>query len=159
MAIWQTLLRRERVGIQENFFHLGGHSFLVARLAAEISKRLKFQMPMATLFQTPTIESLARRLADENWASPWSSLVPLQPQGSKPPLFFVHGWGGDVFGFLELARHLPPDQPTYGIQAVGLDGKSERHITIEQMAAHYVGEIISFQPEGRFIWRGIRWAG
>ena len=158
-TIWQTVLRRERVGIQDNFFHLGGHSLLVAQLTAEIDKQLKFKIPIATLFQTPTIESLTRRIVDENWAPPWSSLVPLQPQGSKPPLFFVHGWGGDVFVFLELTKHLPPDQPVYGIQAVGLDGKTPRHITIEEMASHYIKEIISFQPTGPIYLGGFSMGG
>jgi aspartate racemase len=56
--------------------------------------------------------------------------------------------GGDVFVFLELAALLGPDQPTYGIQAVGLDGKSARPVSVEDLAANYVKEIISFQPAG-----------
>ena len=79
---------------------------------------------------------------------PWSSLVPLQPHGSKPPLFFVHGQRGEVFSFVELSRLLGPHQPCYGIQAVGLDGKCARHTTFEDMAAHYIKEIVSFQPDG-----------
>jgi len=147
IRIWRRLFQREGISRRDNFFALGGHSLLAARLAAEIDKLLKCKLPIATLFQSPTIESLARRLADNNWAPPWSSLVPLQPLGSKPPLFFVHGWGGDVYGHLKLAKLLPPDQPSYGIQAVGLDGKSTRQITVEDMAAHYVTEIVSFQPD------------
>jgi thioesterase domain-containing protein len=76
--------------------------------------------------------------------------VPLQPHGSKPPLYLIHGWGGDVFGFVGLAQALAPDQPVYGIQAVGLDGKAPRHTSVDQMAAHYVTEICSFQPEGPY---------
>jgi aspartate racemase len=124
-----------------------------------MDKRFKCKIPIATLFQSPTIELLARRLTDENWAPAWTSLVPLQSQGSKPPLFLVHGWGGDVFVFLDLARLLPPDQPIYGIQAVGLDGKSPRHICIEEMAAHYVKEIVSFQPDGPIYLAGFSMGG
>jgi amino acid adenylation domain-containing protein len=157
--IWRRLFQRKDVGRQDNFFALGGHSLLAARLAAEIDKLIGCKLPIASLFQSPTIESLARRLTDENWAPPWSSLVPLQPLGSKPPLFFIHGLGGDVYGFLELAKLLPPDQPSYGIQAVGLDGKSPRHTTVEEMAAHYVKEIISFQPDGSFYLTGYSMGG
>jgi amino acid adenylation domain-containing protein len=159
IRIWRRLFRRENIGRHDNFFALGGHSLLAARLAAEIDKLLKCKLPIAALFQSPTIESLARRLADENWAPPWSSLVPLQPLGSKPPLFFVHGWGGDVYCFLELIKLLPPDQPCYGVQAVGLDGKSARHATVEEMAAHYVKEITSFQPDGAFYLTGYSLGG
>jgi amino acid adenylation domain-containing protein len=157
--IWRRLFQREDIGRRDNFFALGGHSLMAARMAAEIDKRLGGKLPIAALFQSPTIESLARRLTDENWAPLWSSLVPLQPQGSRPPLFLVHGWGGDVFVFLELAKLLPPDQPTYGVQAVGLDGRSARHITIEEMATHYVREIVSFQPDGPIYLAGFSMGG
>jgi amino acid adenylation domain-containing protein len=148
VRLWRRLFQREDIGTQDNFFELGGHSLLAARLAAQIDRWVGCKLPIATLFQTPTIELLARRMADENWVPAWSSLVPLHPQGSRPPLFLIHGWGGDVFCFLELAAMLGPDQPVYGIQAVGLDGKSARHTTVEAMAAHYVREIVSFQPAG-----------
>ena len=148
IRIWQRIFQRKDIGRQDNFFLLGGHSLLAAQLAVEIEKILEYKIPIASLFQSPTIDSLARRIADENWALRWSSLVPLQPNGTKPPLFCIHGIRGDAYVFLEFSRLLPPDQPSYGIQAVGLDGKSERHISVEEMAAHYVEEITSFQTEG-----------
>ncbi len=148
IRIWRRLFQREDIDRHDNFFALGGHSLLAARLGAEINQLLGRKLPIAAVFQSPTVETMARRLGDENWAPPWSSLVPLQPHGSKPPIFFVHGINGDVYGFVELAKLLPADQPSYGIQAVGLDGQSERHVTIEDMAAYYVKEIISLQPEG-----------
>ena len=159
IRIWRRLFQREDIGRQDNFFALGGHSLMAVRLTAEIDKLLGCKLPIATLFQSSTVESLAQRLADENWAPAWRSLVPLQPQGSKPPLFLVHGWGGDVFVFLELAKLLPPDQPSYGIQAVGLDGKSARHTTVEGMAASYVKEIISFQQDGPIYLAGFSMGG
>jgi FkbH-like protein len=157
--IWEQLLRINRVGVHDNFFELGGHSLLAARLAAEVNNRFGCKLPIAALFQSPTVESLTRRLTEEHWAPPWSSLVPLQPLGAKPPFFLVHGWGGDVYGFLGLAQLLAPDQPAYGLQAVGLDGKAPRHITVEDMAAHYVQEIRSFQPEGPYFLGGYSMGG
>jgi amino acid adenylation domain-containing protein len=158
-GIWQRLFNRQDIGIHDNFFDLGGHSLQAVRVAAEIGKLLGCKLPIAALFQSPTVESLARRLTDEQWAPAWSSLVPLQPLGTKPPLFLVHGWGGDVYVFLGLAQLLAPDQPVYGIQALGLDGKAERHITVESMAAHYVEEIRSFQPEGPYFLGGYSLGG
>ncbi len=157
--IWQRLFQRDDIGRQDNFFALGGHSLLATRLAAEIDKLLGCKLPIAALFQSPTMESLARRLHDEDWAPPWSSLVPLQPRGSRPPLFFVHGSAGDVYGVLDLAGRIGPDQPSYGIQAVGLDGRSPRHVTVEEMAAHYVREIVSFQKEGPYYLAGYSLGG
>ena len=159
IRIWQRILQLNNISRQDNFFMLGGHSLLAARLASEIDKAFGCNIPIATLFQSPTVESLAKRLADENWAPPWSCLVPLQPQGSRPPIYFIHGVGGDVYFFLSLTRLLPPDQPSYGIQAVGLDGKALRHISVEEMAAHYVEEVISFQPEGPIYLAGFSLGG
>ena len=148
IRLWRRLFQREHIGRHDNFFDLGGHSLLAARLATEIDQLLGCKLPIAYLFQSPTVESLARRISGENWAPPWSSLVPLQPQGSELPVFCIHGIGGDVYGFLDLARELAPDRPVYGLQAVGLDGRQPRHTTVEEMAAHYAREIRSLQPQG-----------
>lgn len=157
--IWMRLFQRDDIERTDNFFALGGHSLAAIQLAAEIEKLLNHKLPVATLFQSPTIESLALRLKDQAWMPAWSSLVPLQPQGSRPPLFFIHGTGGDVFGVLDLARMLGPDQPCYGMQAIGLDGAAGRHGTVEEMAAHYVREILSFQPQGSYYLAGYSLGG
>jgi amino acid adenylation domain-containing protein len=150
IRLWRRLFQREDIGRHDNFFDLGGHSLLAARLAIAIDNLLGCKLPIPALFQSPTIESLSRRLTDEHWAPLWSSLVPLQPLGDKPPLFLTHGWGGDVYSFLGLAQQLAPYQPVYGLQAVGLDGKATRHTSVETMAAHYLNEIRSFQSQGPY---------
>ena len=159
VRIWQALFQRLDIGRDDNFFELGGHSIQALQLAAAIEKLIGCKLPIATLFQASTIGTLARRLADEHWAPAWSSLVPLQAQGSKPPLFLMHSCGGDSYSYLDLTRHMDPEQPVYGVQALGLDGRSARHITIESMAAHYVEEIRSFQPEGPYFVGGYSLGG
>ncbi len=149
-GIWKTVLRRERVGIRDNFFDLGGHSLQAVELTAEIETLLGHKLPISMLFQSPTVESLALRITEDDEAPTRGSLVPMQTKGSKPPLFFIHGGGGDLYGCLAIARQLAPDQPAYGLQAVGVDGKTARQTSVEQMAAHYVQEIRSFQPEGPY---------
>ncbi len=148
--IWERLFHRRGIRRDQNFFDLGGHSLLAARLASEIEKAFDVKLPIAVLLQSPTIESLAMRLVEENWTPRWSSIVPLQKQGNKAPLFLVHGWGGDVYVFLDLAKQFAPDRAVYGIQAIGLDGKEGRHTSVEAMAAHYVKEMLSVQPEGPY---------
>jgi amino acid adenylation domain-containing protein len=157
--IWQRLFNRQGIGRFDNFFDLGGHSLLAVRLVAEIEKLLGHKLPIITLFHSPTIELLARRLSEKEWMPRWSSLVPLQPLGDKPPFYLTHGWGGWVYGFLPLAQYLSPDQPTYGLQAVGLDGEAPRHTSIETMAAHYVREIVAFQPHGPYYLAGYSMGG
>jgi|GEM_PF-1652162 len=157
--VWQSLLNKPTIGIRDNFFHLGGDSLLALQLTCALEKIAGVALPMATLLQSPTIESLAQRLSAKDWVPAWSSLVPLQTQGSKPPLFFVHGVRGEVYRYLDLVRRLSPDQPCYGFQAVGLDGRVPRHITVEEMAAHYVQELVTFQPSGAVFLAGYSMGG
>ncbi len=159
VRIWQKLFQRQDIGTHDNFFELGGHSLQAVHLAVAVENLLGCKLPIATLFQAPTVEMLARRLTDEHWTPAWSSLAPLHPHGSTPPLFLMHGVNGDVFGFVDLARLMDSEQPVYGLQAVGLDGRTARHISIESMAAHYVEEIRSFQPEDPYFVGGYSMGG
>ena len=147
--VWQEVLSLDRIDIHENFFELGGHSLLAVRLFAEMEKRFGRRLPLATLFQAPTIAQLAALLKDESTPQ-WSSLVPIQPLGSRPPFFCVHAVGGNVLEYYDLARHLGTDQPFYAFQSRGLDGAQTPHARIEDMAAHYVKELREFQPEGPY---------
>lgn len=153
--IWEQVLSVAPVSANENFFELGGHSLLAVRLFAEIEKALGRNLPLATLFQAPTVRQLARALRDEGWQPSWSSLVMIQPgdAGAKP-FFCVHAVGGNVLEYRDLARLLGSDQPFYGLQAVGLDGKSQPHTTIKEMAAHYVKEMREIQPAGPYMLGG-----
>jgi aspartate racemase len=157
--IWERLFQRSGIGRDDNFFDLGGHSIQAIRLITEIERILDQRHSISVLFESPTIASLARKLADEKSPTTLKCLVPLQPHGSKPPIFFMHGWGGGIYTYLDLAKLLPTDQPSYGIQALGLDGESDRHTSIKEMAAHYAETIIEFQPEGPYYLGGYSMAG
>lgn len=148
VKLWQEVMPVARIGVHDNFFELGGHSLLAARLFALIEKKFGKRLPLATLFQAPTIAQLATSLADDD-ASRWSSLVPIQTEGARPPFFCVHAVGGNVLEYYDLARHLGTDQPFYGLQSLGLNG-AEPHTTIKDMAAHYVNEIRRVQRHGPY---------
>src|SRR5712691_3579350 len=139
--IWERVLGIDSIGVNDNFFELGGHSLLAVRLFDQIEKSFSRNLPLATLFQAPTVKQLARVLREEGWPAPWSSLVMIQGSGSRLPFFCVHAAGGNVIEYRDLARLLGPDQPFYGLQARGLDGKSDPHTTITEMAAHYIEEM------------------
>jgi thioesterase domain-containing protein len=157
-GLWQSLLKLDRVGIADNFFELGGHSLLAVRLFAEIERMTGRKLPLVTLFQAPTVQALAAVLAPDKSTSR-SLLVPIQPNGTKPPLFLVHGAGGDVlWGYANLAAHLGDDQPIYGIKSRGQLGLEESS-TLEDMARSYIDEVRAFQPSGPYYLGGYCFGG
>jgi amino acid adenylation domain-containing protein len=158
-AIWTSLLGRDFVGLSDNFFDVGGDSLLAVELIAEVKRVFGRALPVATFLDSPTVEVMARNLRDDTGAWRWSSLVPIQALGSKPPLYFIHGWGGGVFGFVELARALGRDQASFGLQAAGFNEGKLVHTRLEDMAAHYAREIQSFQPQGPYYLGGFSAGG
>ena len=156
-TLWAHLLKLKSVGVHDNFFELGGHSLLAARLFAQIENRFGKHVPLATLFQSPTIEQLATVLRDSRERS-WSSLVAIQPEGSRQRLFCIHAAGANVLIYRPLSRHLGNEQPVYALQAQGLDG-SQPLKTVEEMAAHYIKEMRVFQPEGPYHLLGASFGG
>jgi acyl carrier protein len=148
--LWEDLLEQRPISATANFFELGGHSLLAARLSASIEQTFATKLPLATFITAATIEQQARLLRERRTQSRWPSLVPVRAVGSKPPLFCVHSRDGDVLSYRDLARHLPPDQPLYGLQSRGLDGMSRINTRIEDMARDYVAEIRKSHPRGPY---------
>ena len=147
--IWSELLGVKAIDINDNFFELGGHSLLAVRLFAQIEKRLGKRLPLAALFQAPTVAQLAA-VIQKDWTPEWSSLVAINPSGSKPPFFCVHALGGNVLEYYDLARHLGQAQPFYGLQSRGLHENLLPDTRVEDMAAHYIKEMREVQPEGPY---------
>ncbi len=157
--LWEKLLGTRPIGIRDRFFDLGGHSLLAARLFAEINHFFGKNLPLATLLQAPTVEQLAAVLRHDGWTPPWSSLVPIQSGGQRLPLYFIHANGGNILSFIGLVRHLSSDQPVYGLQAVGLDGRQAPLVRVEDMAEHYLTEIRRVQPRGPYSLCGLSFGG
>ena len=150
-GIMASILNVPRVGREESFFDLGGHSILAVTLFNEIDRVFGKRLPLATLFRSPTIEGLAAALGTERDRSDeWPSLIPIHPQGSKMRFFCVHGAGGNVLLYRDLARNLGTEYPFYGLQSQGLDGKAPPLTTVEAMAEKYLREIRGLQPEGPY---------
>jgi thioesterase domain-containing protein len=111
------------------------------------------------LLQAPTVEQFAAVLRQEGWSASWSSLVAIQGEGSRPPFFCVHGVGGNVVGFRDLARLMGPEQPFYALQPEGLDGTRPCLTSVSEMAERYIKEIRRVQPEGPYRIGGYSFGG
>ena len=158
--IWAEVLALDEVGVDDNFFDLGGHSLSAMRVFAMIRETLQAQLPLAILFTKPTIRELGEALDDPSGSGKTAPLlVPVQPNGSKRPFFCVHAVGGDVICYHALARHLGTDQPFFGIQAKGLDGREEPDTCVEEMAARYIDAMQTVDPHGPYMLGGFSSGG
>ena len=153
-VIWQQLLGIEPIATDQNYFDLGGDSILAVQLFAQIDRDFQVKLPVATLFEAPTIAELAGLIRRDDPAPGWSALVPIQPAGSRPPFFCIHGGGGTLLIYRELSKHLGPDQPFFGLQSQGLDGELPILSTVEEMASLYVREIRRVRPRGPYLLGG-----
>jgi amino acid adenylation domain-containing protein len=150
-AIFAEVLGLEAVGATDSFFDLGGHSLLAVKLIAQIEQRLGKRLTLADLFKAPTVAEMATYCEIprvEN--ADLKSLVPIVPINDRPILFLVHGAGGNILLYRELARRLAPDMAIYGFQSQGLDRKAGPLTSIEEMAVRYVEELRRFQPQGPY---------
>jgi amino acid adenylation domain-containing protein len=154
--IWEEILDVKSVGVRDNFFELGGHSLLATRLMSRIEEDFGKQLPLTTLFRSPTIEHLGGLLRQQGAsAGEFDTLVEIQAgEEGKTPLYCVHPSGGNVLGYAELARFLGQDQPVYAFQSRGLDKVQTPHTTIKEMASYYVERLRRAQPEGPYLLGG-----
>jgi len=148
--IWESVLDVQPIGVADDFFEIGGDSIAGVRLFAQVEQRFGKRLPLSVLFQASTIEHLAQLLMLDGCSLPRSLLVPIQPKGSKPPLFCIHACGAHVFIYRSLVRRFSPDQPVFGLRASGLEGEREPYTRVEDMASHYITEIRALEPHGPY---------
>ena len=149
--IWKKVLGIKSIGVKDNFFDLGGNSLLAVSLIAKIQKTFDKNLSLVTIFQeASTIEQLAKILRQEGWSPSESSLVPIQPNGSKEPFFFINS-----IGYIQqLALYLSSDQPCYGLSIFNLMGLDEQKIAqlqIKDIAEQFIKDMRSIQPEGPYL--------
>ncbi len=169
-CLWQELLRIKRVGLHENFFELGGHSLIAIKLTKALEKKTGVQLPLTSLFEYPTVHLLSKKIdthfkiIEEEKSKMnsvnWNCLVPIKPSGSKPPLYVVHGAGLNVLFLHTLAGNMDVEQPVYGLQGLGLNGKNDiSYNSVEEIAAAYIKEILLQNPKGPYALAGFSMGG
>jgi acyl transferase domain-containing protein/thioesterase domain-containing protein/acyl carrier protein len=161
---WQDLLGVEQVGLDDDFFALGGHSLVGVRLFAKIKKTWQVDLELAVLFEARTVRQLADVVAKQKQTAGadekiHSSLRAIQPNGSRIPLFCVHAVGGDVLFYEQLAKVLGPDQPFYAFQSPLITRPDMRETSMEELAATYIKEMRAFYPQGPYLLGGASYGG
>jgi thioesterase domain-containing protein/acyl carrier protein len=147
VAIWEELLGTHTIGVKHNFFDLGGHSLLLARLLFQVERAFHQRLSMASVFQRPTIAQLADLLRSESASEQPCRVFPIQPSGTLPPFICM---GGGAY-FLPLARELGSDRPVMGVDLSQLEvDKLPAPVQLKDIAAYVVKAIREFQPHGPY---------
>ncbi|MGW0538458.1 amino acid adenylation domain-containing protein [Streptomyces sp. NPDC003032] len=149
-GLFAEMLGLAGVGVDDDFFQLGGHSFLATQLVKRIRVTFGVDLSVRSVFEEPTVTGLAREIAADATRDPFTTLLPLRPRGTRPPLFCVHPGSGTSWSYAGLLSHLDADQPLYGLQARGLSDPDALPASIAELADDYAGMIRQIQPSGPY---------
>ena len=159
VALWRELLNVEELGVQDDYFALGGTSLVAAQMFAEIRKRFDVKLPLTTILEHPSIGALAlaieaqRTMRSDRGASS-EVLIELKPGGERH-FFLIHDGDGETLLYRNLARRMPDEVSVFGIEPRRLTGIPLAHTRIEDMAKFYIGEMRNKQPHGPYLLGGL----
>lgn len=152
LAIWEEVLGIEGLGIDDDYTDAGGTSLLAARLFALVSQRFGVRLPLTFILEHPTVRRLTAVVDQDR--SQISSLVELR-SGGRHNFFFVHDGDGETLLYQNIARRLPEGFNAYGIEPRQLQNIPLAHVSIEDMATHYLDLIREKQPVGPYFVGGM----
>ena len=160
LKVWESVLGRHGVGLTDDFFQLGGTSLQAGRLFAHIEDIFGVSLSFSVLLQAANIRDLSVVISKGGAATRCSSMVEIQSGcRGRSPLFCIHGQSGNLLMYRTLAKYLGPDQPVYGLQPPRVNGELPPLRSIEEMAAAYVSEIQTVQPQGPYFLTGFCMGG
>lgn len=154
-AIWSKALGVDHLGVHDNFFDLGGHSLIGIQVLAQVEQHMGRKLPLNALFQAPTVAQFAENIRALERTDGPRFLAAIQKEGTKLPLFCVHGDEANYY----LSRDLGKDQPFHGFFHQGEDGLPMRYTTVEDIAAHFISELRQVRPNGPYLLCGFSFGG
>jgi amino acid adenylation domain-containing protein len=152
------VLGLESIGIDDDFFRMGGHSLLVLKLVTRLRAQ-GVSVSVRDVIAAPTVAGLMSQMSLSSVQGAFSTLLPIRTGGSRPPLFCIHPAGGLSWCYMPLARYVPEDFRIYGLQARSLDGTDEPPRSVREMAADYIGLIRTVQDTGPYYLLGWSFGG
>ncbi|WP_404955486.1 amino acid adenylation domain-containing protein [Streptomyces sp. 147326] len=149
-ALFAEALGIPSVGVNDNFFDLGGHSLMIVKMLATVRSVFGVRLPIRTLFEAPTVAELALQLDGDAEDGVFDVLLPLRKAGSRAPLFCVHPVSGLGWSYAGLLREVAAEHPIHVLQARGMGSDEQLPQTLEEMAAEYVAHVRAVQPSGPY---------
>jgi thioesterase domain-containing protein/acyl carrier protein len=151
--IWKKVLGIDKVEVNDRFAELGGDSLRAAHAIILIKRRLGVDVTVTEFYFAHTVAELAHFIQEKsaNVEKPsFLHLVPMQPGGSKRPLFLISGADGDPYTYIHLVEALGCERPIYAFQAGRLDGVKMTGFNLNEMVEEYIKEMRMVQPEGPY---------
>lgn len=156
---WCEALDVSSVGLDQDFFQLGGDPERGQRVLHQVREKFKVSIPAEELYEARTIGKLADLIQMKTSSQEQQCVIPIRAGGERRPLFLIHGVGGNILGFAGLAKVLNAHQPVYGIQAQALQSDRPTLTRLEAMAAYYVQEVRRVQSSGPYAFLGFSFGG
>jgi thioesterase domain-containing protein len=157
VEVWKRVLGLPNIGIHDNFFDVGGHSLLAARLILQIRNLTGREIPVSAIFRAPTIESFARLLQQDSISKTDPVAMPLQEGHGGVSFFAVAAPGVDTAGFALLARQMGKNQSTYKLQPLApvVWGRPFTKKELRELAKECIAAMRSVQPHGPYCLGGM----
>ncbi|MEO8884655.1 MAG: amino acid adenylation domain-containing protein [Mucilaginibacter sp.] len=159
LGIWRTVFQKDEISIYDNFFDLGGNSIMAVKMLSMLKKETDKHVSFLLLNQYPTIQSLAKLLANPSTLEIPNILIPIKPDGTKTPIYMINGGGLVADGFFNLSDELDEDQPVFGFQSNGFDSDGNPFKTIEDIAAFYIKSLLAENEYGPYCLAGYSLGG
>ena len=159
LGILENVLRLDSLGVADNIFDLGANSLQAVCILAGIEDEFGSRLAIADLLNFPTVRKLAKSLGEPNSGAGHGSVAPISEGGPNPGIFCIPGVSGNVLVFQELSKALGRSRPIYGLSPFGLDSAEPPYRRLDQIASHYVQEMVNLQPTGPYNLAGFCFGG
>jgi FkbH-like protein len=153
LALWEELLGITGLGIDDDYFALGGSSLTAARLFAEITRKFGVKLPLTIILSSSTIRKLSQQIGAPTMGA-MDSLIQLKDGGPRN-LFLIHDGDGETLLYTNLARYMENDISVFGVNPLASSGVPLAHARVEDMASFYIREIRKKQPRGPYLLGGM----
>ena len=166
VLLWQDCFGLRQVGIEDDFFELGGDSLLAGTMVSRLHREIGIPVPLAEVFNLPTIKKLAayargRKRIPIDITGKIENLVFLKAARAEnaPNLFCIHDIGGEVEGYIEFCNRLEMDFNFWGIRADRIKDYTPANVSVQELAERYLKAVRALQPQGPYYFIGWSFGG